>query len=72
MHKNIKTDELSQWHDYNVYTPARLINLEGSIDSDSASEFIKNIRLLDHVTDKDIIVLINSEGGSVSSRNGHY
>lgn len=63
---NIKTDELGQWHEYNVYTPARLINLNGSIDIDSSSEFIKNIRLLDHVSDKDITVLINSDGGDVT------
>jgi len=62
---NIKTDELSQFHEYNVYTPARLIYLEGDIDKDSAGEFIRNIRLMDHVTDKDITVLINSEGGDV-------
>jgi len=61
----IKVDELSQFHDYNVYTPARLIYLTGDIDEDTASVFIKNIRLMDHVTDKDITILINSEGGCV-------
>jgi len=65
MNKKIAVDELTQWHDYNVYTPARLIYLEGSIDEDSAGEFIRNIRLMDHVTDKDITVLINSSGGDV-------
>lgn len=65
MAKTVKTDELSQYHDYNVYTPARLINLDGDIDKESASEFIKNIRLLDHVNHNNITVLINSEGGSV-------
>jgi ATP-dependent Clp protease protease subunit len=62
---NIKTDELSQFHSFNVYTPARLIYLEGDIDKDTAGEFIRNIRLMDHVTDKDITVMINSDGGSV-------
>ena len=61
----VKTDELSQFHEYNVYTPARLIYLQGDIDEDSASEFIRNIRLMDHVTDKDITVLISSQGGDV-------
>lgn len=65
MSGKVKTDELDQWHDYNVYTPARLIYLEGSIDEDSAGEFIRNIRLMDHVTDNDITVLINSNGGDV-------
>lgn len=62
---NVKTDELSQFHEYNVYTPARLINLSGIIDEDKATEFIKNIRLMDYVTDKDIKVLINTPGGDI-------
>lgn len=61
----IKTDELDQWHDYGVYTPARLISLNGEINESSAVEFIKNIRLLDHVGSEDIIVLINTPGGEV-------
>ena len=61
----VKTDELDQFHQFNVYTSARLIYLKGAIDDESAAEFIKNIRLMDHVTDKDITVLINSEGGDV-------
>lgn len=65
MAKNIKTDEFGQFHEYNVYTPARLINLNGDIDEDTATEFIKNIRLMDHVTEKDIIILINTSGGDV-------
>lgn len=65
MSTRVKTDELDQWHDYNIYTPARLISLSGEIDEDSAVEFIKNIRLLDHVNNRDIIVLLNTPGGSV-------
>ncbi len=61
----VKTDELDQFHQYNVYTPARIIYLQGDIDEDSASEFIRNIRIMDHVTDRDITVLINSQGGDV-------
>lgn len=62
---NIKSDSLDQWHEYGIYTPARLIDLSGEIDKNKAVQFIKNIRLLDHVTDKEIKVLINSEGGEV-------
>jgi len=65
MSKKVKTDELDQFHEYNVYTPARLIMLSGDIDEENTNEFIKNIRLMDHVTDKNITVLINSEGGNV-------
>lgn len=61
----IKTDELGQWHEYGVYTSARLIDLSGEIGEENAVQFIKNIRLLDHVEDKDIIVLINTPGGDV-------
>lgn len=62
----IKTSELDQFHEYNVYTPARLINFSGEVTQETASQFIKNIRLMDHVTDKDIIVLLNTDGGDVS------
>lgn len=65
MSMKVKTDELDQWHEYGVYTPARLIDLSGEINKEKAVEFIKNIRLLDHVTSKEIKVLINSEGGDV-------
>ena len=63
--KKVLTDELDQWHEYGVYTPARLIDLSGEISEESAVKFIKNIRLLDHVSDKSIKVLINTEGGDV-------
>lgn len=72
MAMKVKTDELDQWHDYNIYTPARLINLDGDIDKETASEFIKNIRLLDHVSDRDITVLINSGGGDVAQGMAIY
>lgn len=72
MATNIKTDELDQFHQYNVYTPARLIYLTGEINEDTTAEFIKNIRLMDHVTDKDITVLINSEGGEVQAGMAIY
>lgn len=66
MATQIKTDSLDQWHQYGVYTPARLIDLSGEICEETAVQFIKNIRLLDHVTEKDIKILINTEGGDVA------
>lgn len=65
MSTKVKTDELDQWHEYGVYTPARLVSLDGDIDEETAVRFIKNIRLLDHVSDKDITVLLNTSGGDV-------
>lgn len=61
----IQPDELQQFHDFGVYTPARIISLDTEIDEDSAAQFIKNIRLMDHLTEKEITVLINTPGGSV-------
>lgn len=69
---NIKTDELGQFHEYNIYTPARLINLSGEIDEEVAVEFVKNIRLADHVTDKTITVLLNTPGGNVEQGMAIY
>lgn len=65
MSGRVKTDELDQLHDYGIYSPARIIFLSGGIDEDSAVEFIKNIRVLDHSSDKSITVLINTNGGDV-------
>jgi ATP-dependent protease ClpP protease subunit len=65
MTKIVKTDSLDHWHDHDVYPPARLISLMGDIDEERAAQFVKNIRLLDFVNDKDITVLLSSEGGSV-------
>lgn len=65
MSRSVKTDEFGQWHEFGVYSPARLIDLSGDIDEAKAVQFIKNIRLLDHVSDKDITVLINSSGGDI-------
>ena len=62
----IKTDSLDQFHEFGIYTPARIIDCMGDIDEEKAKQFIKNIRLLDYTNDKDIVVLIGSEGGDVS------
>lgn len=72
MSTKVKTDELDQWHDYGVYTPARLIDLSGDIDKETATEVIKNIRLLDHVGSNDITILINSGGGDVAQGMAIY
>lgn len=61
----IKTSELDQLHSWGVYTPARLISFSGDVTEDSATQFIKNIRLMDHVTDNEITVLLNTQGGDV-------
>lgn len=63
--KTVKTDALDQWCSYGIYTPARLIDLSGDIDEEKATQFIKNIRLLDFVDTGDIRVLINTSGGEV-------
>lgn len=63
----IKTDELTQFHEHGIYTPARLIELSGEIDDDNANEFIRNIRILDYMSDEDIKILVNTIGGEVHS-----
>lgn len=62
---NIKTNELDQLHHFGVYTPARLITLFGEINEESAGQFLRNIRLLDHLSSKEIKILINTDGGDV-------
>ena len=72
MSDHVKTSELNQFHDYGVYTPARLIALSGDIEEDVAVEVIKNIRLLDHVNSETIPILINSGGGEVAQGMAIY
>ena len=72
MSGSVKTSELDQFHDYGVYTPARLIALSGEIEEEVAIEVIKNIRLLDHVNSEDITILINSGGGEVAQGMAIY
>lgn len=65
MATSIKTDELDQWHDQGVYKSARLIDCMGDIDEEKARQVVKNIRLLDFMNDKDITMLLSTEGGDV-------
>ena len=58
-------DHLIAFHEYGVYVPNRIIDLSGEIDELEASKFIRNIRILDHTSEKDITVLINTPGGDV-------
>lgn len=61
--KTIILDELQNFHEHGVYTPARIIELFGEIDEEKANQFVKNIRILDFTNNNDIIVLINTPGG---------
>jgi len=65
---NIKlhNDEISRWHDNGIYAPARLIDCMDEISETKAKQVIKNIRLLDFVSDGDITILMATEGGSVT------
>ena len=62
----IQTEEFNQYYQYGIYTPGRLLDLTGEIDEDRARDFIKGIRTLDYVSDKEIRVLINTPGGDVT------
>lgn len=64
--KKINNDEISRWHDNGIYAPGRLIDCMDDIDEEKAKEVIKNIRLLDFVSDDDITILLATEGGDVS------
>lgn len=61
----IKTDELDQWQEHGIYKTARLMECMGDIDEEKAKQVIKNIRLLDFISDKDIVILLATTGGEV-------
>ena len=59
-------EEISRFHSDGIYVPARLIDCMDDITEEKAKQVVKNIRLLDFVSDEDITVLLATEGGDVS------
>jgi ATP-dependent Clp protease protease subunit len=67
-------DDTDRLHDYGIYTPSRLIYV-GSAQSDSdlneagtdylmAEKLIKNLTILEHISQEPITIVMNNLGGS--------
>ena len=71
MRKNIK-DEIDRFHDYGIYLPTRTIDLsseeamedsESGVDSAMYKKAVKNLHILDSLSNEPITVIINTFGG---------
>ncbi len=60
-------DDTERYHEHNIHIKNRTIYFYGEVDEFTANEFIKNINILDAVSDEPIIVDINSAGGEVDN-----
>lgn len=66
MAKRYNRDHIEIYHDYNLHLPTRTIDLrseENSVNIDMASQAIKNLNILAHLSKDPITILINTEGG---------
>jgi len=57
-------EEVSFFHDYNIYIPTRTITITGVVDIDMYENVIKNLHFLDS-TVGEINIKLHSEGGDV-------
>jgi ATP-dependent Clp protease protease subunit len=64
-------DDISSFHDRDIYLPRRTVMIVGEIDQDMFKSVFKNLHALDY-KDGDINVIINSEGGSVTHARAIY
>lgn len=73
MAKPKQDDIISQFHDYSIYLPSRIIYMgseesniehgESGCDSAMAERVIKNLRILDHLNKEPITIIMNNIGG---------
>lgn len=76
-----KKDHVELFHDYGIYIPARIINLETSHSEDGdddgvshymATKFMKNFICLESLNKDPITVILNTVGGSCSDGMAIY
>jgi ATP-dependent Clp protease, protease subunit len=70
--KRVNRDDIDKFHDYNLYIPTRTIYMgsesvddsgESGCDSAMAERFVKNIHILDAISNEPITVIMNNIGG---------
>lgn len=81
MSKRINRDDIDRLHDYSLHLPTRTVFLETPLNDDGdehgvgyamAQRVIKNLRILDHVSDAPITLIINTNGGDICTGMGIY
>lgn len=71
--KRIKADDVDKFHDYSIYVPKRILFMaseehsiehgESGTDGGMAERMIKNLTILDTMSDEPITILMNNVGG---------
>lgn len=81
MSKRINRDDISHLHDYGLHLPSRTVFLETPITDEGeehgvgysmTQRVVKNLRLLDAVSDAEITLIINTGGGDCAQGMGIY
>lgn len=65
-------DHIDAFHGYGVFLPTRIIDLTGQINSDSSTQFLKNLHILESISVDPIFIHIDSEGGELSHAKKIY
>lgn len=65
MAKRINRDDVDKLLDYDLHIPTRTITLFGEIHLEACERLVKNLHILDSVSDAPITILLNSDGGDV-------
>jgi ATP-dependent Clp protease protease subunit len=73
MSKRVSRDEIDRFHDYSLYMPTRTIYIgseaydgeggESGVDGLMAERLVKNISILDSLSQDPIIIIMNNPGG---------
>lgn len=63
MSKPINRDDLEKFHELDVHVPSRTIILFGEINAESAAKFVRNFHALESASDREITILLNTDGG---------
>lgn len=77
MTRRVNRDDLEKFHDYSLHIPSRTIYLgsehvgdpdfaESGIEATSAERQIKNLHILNMISQEDITIILNSIGGDVA------
>lgn len=75
MSKRISRDDSDRFHDYGIYIPTRTIYMgsetidesgESGVDAAMAARMIKNLNILDTLSDAQINIILNNPGGDVN------
>lgn len=76
MSRRINRDDVDKFHDYSLYIPTRTIYMgsehmsdegaENGVDAIMAERQIKNLHILDNISQDEITIILNNPGGDVN------